>query len=1084
MDSKSAKAIARAFLRPSSRSLCSCASHVLVLAHCCFFAAVFPAPVWGGMRAALDGVGLSEGSAVSGFVVSENFNRRMEESSALEEAIQRSLEAGDHAGASKLLDQLLATKRSQLVDPLELADYLESWGVNFFSSCNSDKGELLMKEVLSIRERTLGSDDLRVANTLSNLSTLHFYFRKLKDGVELEKRALQIREKHPEARHAAGTSHRDLGILYYEQGRYKEAQDELEQSLNIFSKEVPLSGATIAKGFSYLGEVLRAQGDYDQAEERFRRALEEAKRPEIADPQLLALILSNWGGLEKDRGRYGNAELALKRSVEIASRDPADESALADWLLNLAEIHRLQGDYDLAEMEYERALELAEKHLCPGNHLLAWFYNQLAVTYSDRGKFDKAEPLYRKALEIVEKTVGPDHPLAAKSRNDLAGLLASQKRFQESEKLYLEALWTRERWLGADHPEVAETCIQLGKLALAAGKPDVAVEYAYKAVGLLERSKVYPEFAIEAHLLKATLLKRRGDERGALRSLEEALRSVERQRPRMGGGERTRSEYLERYVDLYRQTVEWQIEADNLRRAVELTEQYRARVLRDQLVLAGIDLRAHIPAEIRAALEQREDEARRRIAEVQKQIEVELIHKEIDRTRLLSLQEELVAVDREYERVQEELKGQSLAWENLAGESVDFEKIREAIPQKGLILIYQIGVEKSYLFLLSEFSEEPKALPLEIERADAAVLGVQPGFLNSQKLRKVLALEGSARERIPKLNAAWRSLIPKAFWREIESACNVIIIPDGLLHSFPFEQLVIRQGVQPAEAVYWLDDGPVVSYAPSVSALHALRNRRRPSLVHQAIGPSIVSVSDPVHEVISISGHESDGNRNDVGFDELKKEAASFVRSRLRLPRLSRSADETDQILAAFATQVNENVLALKGPEATERKVRGALPGRRFIHIAAHGIVDQNRSELFAGLLLSNLSEENSTDADNDGFLQLFEIYHLNLAADLVVLSACNSNVGTQRESEGAFALSRGFMAAGANRVIASLWPVADDSTSILMQEFFRQILSEYKAGRPIDYSTALRDAKRHIRQDERWASPFYWAPFVLIGLE
>jgi CHAT domain-containing protein len=98
------------------------------------------------------------------------------------------------------------------------------------------------------------------------------------------------------------------------------------------------------------------------------------------------------------------------------------------------------------------------------------------------------------------------------------------------------------------------------------------------------------------------------------------------------------------------------------------------------------------------------------------------------------------------------------------------------------------------------------------------------------------------------------------------------------------------------------------------------------------------------------------------------------------------------------------------------------------------------------------------------------------------VLSACETNVGAAVEAEGVFALSRGFLAAGARRVIASQWAVEDRSTAELMGSFFRRVAEAERAGTPVDYTRALRDAKRLIRSRPEWAHPYYWAPFVLTG--
>jgi CHAT domain-containing protein len=118
---------------------------------------------------------------------------------------------------------------------------------------------------------------------------------------------------------------------------------------------------------------------------------------------------------------------------------------------------------------------------------------------------------------------------------------------------------------------------------------------------------------------------------------------------------------------------------------------------------------------------------------------------------------------------------------------------------------------------------------------------------------------------------------------------------------------------------------------------------------------------------------------------------------------------------------------------------------------------------------------------DDDGRLELFEIYELKIKAELAVLSACSTRGGSLIGGEGVFALSRGFLGAGARRVIASLWPVEDKSTAALIESLFAQIEDEGNGARA-DYSRMLASAKSSVRKRKEWAAPFFWAPFVLDG--
>jgi len=145
----------------------------------------------------------------------------------------------------------------------------------------------------------------------------------------------------------------------------------------------------------------------------------------------------------------------------------------------------------------------------------------------------------------------------------------------------------------------------------------------------------------------------------------------------------------------------------------------------------------------------------------------------------------------------------------------------------------------------------------------------------------------------------------------------------------------------------------------------------------------------------------------------------------------------------------------------------------RFVHFATHGILNSEHPEL-SGIVLSLVDERGQRA---DGFLRLNEIYNLNLSADLVVLSACQTGLGKEIRGEGLVGLTRGFMYAGAPRVVASLWKVDDAATAELMKRFYQGMLKDNLAP-----AAALRAAKVEMWKQKRWSAPFYWAAFELQG--
>ena len=167
---------------------------------------------------------------------------------------------------------------------------------------------------------------------------------------------------------------------------------------------------------------------------------------------------------------------------------------------------------------------------------------------------------------------------------------------------------------------------------------------------------------------------------------------------------------------------------------------------------------------------------------------------------------------------------------------------------------------------------------------------------------------------------------------------------------------------------------------------------------------------------------------------------------------------------------------------AGEAAVREALSSRSrtYLHFATHGLVNQGGNELLAALALTAPGEP-APPADDDGLLQLFEIYDLDARSELTVLSACDSHTGRRVSGEGVFALSRAFLAAGARQVVASLWPVDDSSTAYLMGAFYERVAAAAAPG-DVAYARALRDARRDVRGKAEGSHPYDWAPFVAPG--
>jgi CHAT domain-containing protein len=191
----------------------------------------------------------------------------------------------------------------------------------------------------------------------------------------------------------------------------------------------------------------------------------------------------------------------------------------------------------------------------------------------------------------------------------------------------------------------------------------------------------------------------------------------------------------------------------------------------------------------------------------------------------------------------------------------------------------------------------------------------------------------------------------------------------------------------------------------------------------------------------------------------------------LSVRRLPFTRQEADRILAVAPGGSNLRAVDFRANRSIATS--GELSNYRYVHFATHGYLDTSR----AGLSAIVLSLVDQKGKPQDGFLRTHDIYNLKLPAELVVLSACETGLGKDVKGEGLEGLTRGFMYAGARRVVVSLWNVNDKATAGLMQHLYVGMLKNKKTP-----AAALRSAQIEMLQVKQWQSPYYWAAFVMQG--
>lgn len=999
---------------------------------------------------------------------------------ALPDRVRAKVAGGDLDGAIALARQALVEALGT-TGALPWAAELDDVGQILYKARTpqtTEAAEALFERALQLIDQTGGPDALEAAPVLGHLADLHFEQGRRNISEELDRRALALKTRvlgpeHPEV----GVASKLLGMSLSSQGRFGEAEEPLARAVRILENASPRDPLAQAYALKELAENYRAANLYREARPLYERALALAEAQVGSRHPDLVELLINLGGLYRDLNLYAESEWRMRQALEILSstEDPSPGYTFAVWN-NLAELKRFQGDRAEAERLYLRALETAERVWPPGHPRRATCLNQLALLHVEQGRYAEAEPRLREALRIKREALGADHPDVAFTLNDLGRLHLLAGDYPAAEKAFAEALDIREARLGREHPEAAITLVSLAETRLASGRSE-ASEQLERAIRSLDLSPAEPRTLARALSLQSRLAERSGDTATARRSLERSLGIVETLRPVAGGGEQTRARFLAEYIADFDRMVFLLLRRGEIARAFEYAERSRSRVLLDQLASAGVDLRNGIAPSERPQWDQREADVTRRLAELGARLtELRALATPsgAERARIAELEREHAAAGNEFRQVYEGIKNASRFWRGRASDGAVVSLAaaqRDLLSPRSLLLVYVIGADESAVFVVPPVGGKPASFRLEIPTAAAGQLGVEAGPLTASRLARVLkgaSADAAAsdhglldelatppsRSRARRVGlgrrlAALREVLaPAQLWPQIRRSSEVLIVPDGLLHQFPFEVLVT--GGSPERPRYWLDDGPVTRYAASATALARLGRASTPV----ASDAAVLSVSDPVYDPSEPPG-------------------------RPRLVRLPGTAAETRAIVAAF--QGTARVEVLQRHEATEPRVRRALARKRYVHIATHGLVDTTQGDLFATLVLT--APASVTASADDGQLQLFEIYDLDLDAELATLSACVTRAGTAVPGEGVFALSRAFMAAGARRVVASVWEAEDESTAGLMGSLFGSIASALRAGRPPDYARALAEAKRQVRARPEWEAPFFWAPFILDGV-
>jgi CHAT domain-containing protein/predicted negative regulator of RcsB-dependent stress response len=829
-------------------------------------------------------------------------------------------------------------------------------------------------------------------------------------------------------------------------------------------------------------EVLIHLGRFEDAE-----ALLKSIQQKNPSAFVVGVTKTNQGFLFLNQGRNDLALEALQNALSSFDQANASNSIEAsNALAHLGQVYKSTGKHQQAEEQLQMALTYRLNKLKPDDELIAASYNDLGIVYTNVDN-DKALTYYEKALAIYEKMHGKEHPKTAIATINIGinyRLLElygdAVNNFENALKIWEQiypqahpqkafvlynlgetymnmrnmkaALGYYERALkmfqdsyGVKHPEVARVYNVIGNMELNANKFDRAIASYQKALqsnisnfniddvnvnpslrdfyhgNVLLYSLLYKAEAFEARHLGKTL--KFSDLTKALEALQLCDTLIDKLRQQSTNeNDKIALGVIanEVYADGVRVAYESAQKALHKKQFLELAFYFAEKSKSAALLEAISDADAKSFAGIPPVLLEEEKSLKSAIALTAQKLSQKPTEKEEKYLREASF-----TLNRQYESFVKNLETQYPQYFNLKfnAASPSSNDLQNLLNDETAVLSFFIDEENSrlYTFLITKQKYEitERALPKEFDKFITA-------FRNGIYFNEIQTYKKSAHT----LNSI---LIPKGIPAKIK---DLVILPTGRLGVIPFEALLTKK------------TGDQLSY----QSLPYLLNRFGIRYEFSA-GLLLQKSKQPKNETSSIFLCAP------VTFPEKE-----------RLNDLPGTENEVQEISKLFASKNFKNAVFTQ-ERADETLVKSDnLKNFSILHFATHGVVDENDPQLSRIFLQNSLQSE-------DGNLFAGEIYNLELDANLVTLSACQTGLGKISKGEGVIGLSRALVYAGAKNIIVSFWSVADESTAELMKDFYKKLL-ETNTG----YSQNLRSAKRSLIESPNFAAPYYWAPFILIG--
>jgi len=919
---------------------------------------------------------------------------------------------------------------------------LGNFGAGFYAVGNADSAEAYLSDAY---EYALAVGDVRtVAGALTNLASISYEYGDLSRAAELYATSLDHLARTGDARFQSANQH-NLALVSMALGDLQTARTSLDESIRLSR----LHGypEDEAEGLSSLADVALAEGAYDEADAALTTSLELSRS--TSNRVAEAGALHSRGLLKAGRGDYRAAETDLVRALEIYEELGLASDA-AEVRIDLASLLAAMGAVG-AGLEQLRITEsLVESAslgpiLAADAALVAADLRALLNDYEGAAAdYDRAGGLYRASndlrgqadadrgrglMELTRDnwTIAADRLSRARNESSAAGHVRSRA----ITGLYLAYALDRAGEVDAARATLEEALGDLEQLddpvttaALIGMQADVEARAArlatadslyVRALAVLGEREV-PEVAWRLHAGRAEVLTARGRPAAAEQELELAVAAIET--GAAGAAFHRRGSFLLDKWQVYARLAVMQADRDDAAEAFQTSERLRAGRTLATLSGGRTDQPAGDPAELRA----REQDLRRRMAALSARLygTADLPPSLREPTVALSagdLESALLRIQEEYGQVLDLIRQTDTGYADLVTPEIpDLEQVANRLAADEIFVEYLVGETSTVAVVIS--SDASDVLTLDIGREQLAdLVFFARGAIERERTGSDADLWAAPLRR---LYAELIGPIENDGW--LDGKTRLVIAPHAELHYLPFQALITDRN-----RVEFLVQELAIAYAPSASVWLRLSDRSR------------------------------SGNGTEL----------------LALAPRSDDLPGSDYEVRAITNLLDDDPTVLVGRDATEQAFRDAAGDSDVLHLATYGSMNR-QNPLFSWLDLA-------PDDTGDARLEVHEVYGLELDARLVVLSACETGLGAGSQTNAPagddwVSLTRAFLSAGSDNVVASLWRVEDLATATLMEKFYREL------GDGVGLADALAIAQRSLIDDPDTAHPFYWAGFSLVG--